>query len=64
MSNSLDWLPPGLRDSCGSDDLHHEDEGDGQQPPEGDTDHDGHLLLTVRVLQSLVIAKETSEGEV
>jgi len=61
FSNSLDWLPPGFLDSRGPDDLHNEDEGDGQQAPEGHTDHNGHLLLTVRVFQSLVIAEESSE---
>ena len=63
MINSLDRLPPGLLDRRGPDDLHNEDEGDGQQPPEGHTDHNGYLLLTVRVFQSLVIAEESSEDK-
>ena len=49
-SNLLDWLPPGLLNSCGPDHLHYEDEGDGQEAPEGDTDHYGNLLIAVRVL--------------
>ena len=61
LSNLLDWLPPGLLDSCGPDHLHDEDEGNGQEAPEGDTDHDGNLLVAVWVLQSLVITEESSE---
>ena len=61
LNNSLDRLPPGLLDRRSPDDLHNEDEGDGQQAPEGHTDHNGDLLLTVRVFQSLVIAEESSE---
>ena len=62
-SNLLDWLPPGLLDSCGPDHLHNEDEGDGQEAPKGDTDHYGNLLIAVRVLQSLVITEESPEDD-
>ena len=46
LINSLDRLPPGLLDRRGPDDLHNEDEGDGQQAPEGHTDHNGHWSPT------------------
>ena len=64
MITSLDRLPPGLLDRRGQNYLNNEDEGDGQQAPEGHTvtHYNGHLLLTVRVFQSLVIAEESSEN--